>query len=174
MFQTTPLMAFSPYDTQNQGMNSSPVHYIFYVSPAFQYYIFLLSMRDFPFVPSPKLKINERACQLTLPNLSSLTEEEAPTRRTWIQWPVLKIVMGWKKKSIICDFQQVAKNSKITVLPIFFWKAICLMLLQHQCLNSNAKNTIPATFLRSFSEGSQRLETMFFPQQQQQQQQQQL
>jgi hypothetical protein len=78
-------MAFSPYDTQNQGMNSSPVHYIFYVSPAFQYYIFLLSMRDFPFVPSPKLKINERACQLTLPNLSSLTEEEAPTRRTWIQ-----------------------------------------------------------------------------------------
>lgn len=100
---------------------------------------------------------------LWLPNLPSLTQNETLTWRSWIQWPVLKIVVGRRKKINHLWFSVGSKELQNNCAPkVFFWKAVCLMLLQHQCLNSNAKNTIPATFLRNFPWGNWKLETMFF------------
>lgn len=91
-------------------------------------------LKDLPsyksFGPSPKSQTNESACLLTPAAKSPFSHRSRDADKKGLDSVTCakNSDRQEKKKSITCDFQQAAKNSKITALPEVFWKAVCLML----------------------------------------------
>lgn len=82
------------------------------------------------FAPSLKSQTNESACLLTPAAKSPFSHWSRDADKKGLDSVTCakNSDRQEKKKSITCDFQQAAKNSKITALPEVFWKAVCLML----------------------------------------------